>query len=281
VDLSAPGSSIYTTKMGGGYRTMSGTSFAAPVVAGVAALMFSVDPTLTPAEVETILEQTALDLGAVGYDTSFGWGRVNAYQAVLASMPAPLRVQDLTPPAVAITSPADGNTVSGSVLVQVEAADDTAVARLDVYVDGDLVASDTVAALSAAWDTTTETDGAHTLTVVAFDEAGNSTQTTATVIVANVLDVTPPAVQITSPGAGSLLARTQTVKVAASDASGVTRVDLLVNGAVIATAAGNTTGTYTFSWNTSKLTRGNYTLQAVAYDTPGNAGVSLGVPVVK
>lgn len=281
VDLSAPGSSIYTTKMGGGYRTMSGTSFAAPVVAGVAALMFSADPTLTPAEVETILEQTALDLGAVGYDTSFGWGRVNAYQAVLAALPAPLLPEDVTPPVVAINSPADGNTVSGSVLVAVEAADDTSVARLDVYVDSDLVASDTTAALSAAWDTATESNGPHTLTVVAFDQAGNSAQTAATVTVANVLDVTPPAVQILSPAAGATLARTQKVNVAASDASGVTRVDLLANGTVIATTAGNTTGTYTFSWNTSKLARGNYTLQAVAYDTPGNVGVSVGVPVVK
>lgn len=87
VDLTAPGDDIYTTTMGGGYEFVDGTSFAAPLVAGVAALVFSANPALSPAEVEEILESTAADLGDPGPDTSFGAGRVNAYQAVLTSRP--------------------------------------------------------------------------------------------------------------------------------------------------------------------------------------------------
>ena len=49
---------------------------------GVAALVLSVDPGLTPSEVETIMAQSATDLGAPGYDTLYGFGFVNAYQAV-------------------------------------------------------------------------------------------------------------------------------------------------------------------------------------------------------
>ena len=64
----------------------SGTSMATPHVTGVAALILGKDPKLTPDQVETILERTATDLGVPNYDTTFGWGLVNA-QAALAATP--------------------------------------------------------------------------------------------------------------------------------------------------------------------------------------------------
>jgi subtilisin family serine protease len=66
----------------------SGTSMATPHVSGVAALIFGKNPNLTPDQVETILERTATDLGVPNYDTTYGWGLVNA-QAALAATPAP------------------------------------------------------------------------------------------------------------------------------------------------------------------------------------------------
>ncbi|MBK7875087.1 MAG: S8 family serine peptidase [Planctomycetes bacterium] len=62
-----------------------GTSMACPHAAGVAALMLAVDPTLTPAEVETILVDTATDLGAPGRDDLYGHGLVHAERAVQAA----------------------------------------------------------------------------------------------------------------------------------------------------------------------------------------------------
>jgi serine protease len=64
----------------------SGTSMATPHVSGVAALIFGKNPKLTPDQVETILERTATDLGVPNYDTTYGWGLVNA-QAALAATP--------------------------------------------------------------------------------------------------------------------------------------------------------------------------------------------------
>ena len=113
VDLSAPGTNILTTAVGGLYFSDSGTSLASPVVAGVAALMFSANPALTPAVVTELLEATAFDAGGAGYDTGFGFGRVNAYAAVVAAasyQPPP----DTTPPTASITAPAAGATVSGN-----------------------------------------------------------------------------------------------------------------------------------------------------------------------
>jgi subtilisin family serine protease len=85
ITLAAPGTSILTTVNGGGYTFWNGTSFSAPIVAGVAALCLAVNPSLTNADLVSLLKQTADDIGAPGWDTSFGWGRVNAFRAVNAA----------------------------------------------------------------------------------------------------------------------------------------------------------------------------------------------------
>ena len=64
-----------------------GTSAACPQVAGVAALMLSVRPDLTEAQVRTILQNAARDLGSAGFDNTYGYGLVNAYAAVYTVAP--------------------------------------------------------------------------------------------------------------------------------------------------------------------------------------------------
>jgi hypothetical protein len=63
-------------------NVFGGTSAAAPQVAGVAALMLSVNPNLTEPQVRTFLQQTATDMGTSGFDNTFGFGRLNAEAAV-------------------------------------------------------------------------------------------------------------------------------------------------------------------------------------------------------
>jgi subtilisin family serine protease len=65
------------------YDNFNGTSAACPQVSGVVALMLSVNPNLTEAQVRTLLQQTATDMGTAGFDNTFGYGLVNAYAAVL------------------------------------------------------------------------------------------------------------------------------------------------------------------------------------------------------
>jgi len=81
VELAAPGVSIYSTYIGG-YATLSGTSMASPHVAGTAALVWKANPTWSNDDVRTQLQETAEDLGAVGWDSEFGYGLVNAAEAV-------------------------------------------------------------------------------------------------------------------------------------------------------------------------------------------------------
>jgi subtilisin family serine protease len=90
VDVAAPGSGVYSTLMSGGYGSMSGTSMATPHVAGLAALLFSLNPRLTNAQVRALIETNTDDLGSAGWDPYFGSGRINARRALAAAAPPPL-----------------------------------------------------------------------------------------------------------------------------------------------------------------------------------------------
>jgi subtilisin family serine protease len=97
----AAGQSIYTTDRtgtngygSGDYTTIDGTSFSSPYAAGVAALIISANPSLSAAQVETIMKNTCKDMGTVGFDTLTGWGMLNAEAAVIAASPLPC-VSDL------------------------------------------------------------------------------------------------------------------------------------------------------------------------------------------
>jgi subtilisin family serine protease len=83
--LVAPGVGIYSTRLYGAYAYGSGTSYSAPQVSGVIALMKQKKPKMKPGRVRRILFKTAIDLGASGADKVFGHGLVDAFAAVQAS----------------------------------------------------------------------------------------------------------------------------------------------------------------------------------------------------
>jgi type VII secretion-associated serine protease mycosin len=90
VDVAAPGSGIVSTvpTAKGGYGSMSGTSMASPHVAAAAALLKAYNRALTPEQVEAALEGSATDLGAVGRDNDYGYGRIDLVAALAKVTPA-------------------------------------------------------------------------------------------------------------------------------------------------------------------------------------------------
>ncbi len=114
-ELSAPGQNVTTTSYSGDYSYnygFGGTSASAPFVAGAVALALSKNPGLTPEEIDTLLQNSAHDLGPAGHDTAFGAGRLDCLE-LINSVSTPtypiLRVEnsgtDDTPP------PGDGSGV--------------------------------------------------------------------------------------------------------------------------------------------------------------------------
>ncbi len=163
------------------YYFFQGTSMAAPHVAGVAALVIAKGVVIDPDAVRSVLQNSAEDLGAPGRDDIYGWGLVNAADAL-----GPVD----TPPTVSITSPLNGATVSGSVTITAAATDDSGVIRVDFYVDGVVIGSDWTAPYDQIWNSATVVDGIHTLTATAVDTANQSGINSVNVLVDNVND--PP-----------------------------------------------------------------------------------------
>lgn len=81
-NIAAPGSDIISCAVGGGLVSMSGTSMACPHTAGVAALAYQADPSLSIEQIRLIAGDTSKDLGAEGPDTKFGDGLINSYKLV-------------------------------------------------------------------------------------------------------------------------------------------------------------------------------------------------------
>ena len=82
-DIAAPGVSVRSS-VGSGWQSWSGTSMATPHVTGAAAVLLSVDPSLSVDELEELMKISALDLGDAGPDNDFGYGRLDVDAAVRA-----------------------------------------------------------------------------------------------------------------------------------------------------------------------------------------------------
>lgn len=118
VDCVAPGVSIESTAMGGGYSAPSGTSFSTPLTNGVAAMIFAQNPGISAQEVEDILYATCDDIGAAGEDNTFGHGRVNLRAAVeyVPASPMVLTIGTMTAGSL-VTIQIDQGTAFSSVLL--------------------------------------------------------------------------------------------------------------------------------------------------------------------
>jgi beta-lactamase superfamily II metal-dependent hydrolase len=97
---------------------------------------------------------------------------------------------DVTPPLTSITAPLAGATVSGTTTVTASASDNVGVTKVEFYLDGALQSTDTTSPYSWSWDSTTATNGSHSLTSKAYDAALNTkTSTAVSVTVSNGVPV--------------------------------------------------------------------------------------------
>jgi len=184
-------------------------------------------------------------------------------------------IPETASPVTSLTSPLNNATVSGIVSVTASASDNIGVTSVEFYVNGVLQTSSVSEPYIFQWDTTTFAAGVYTLSVKAFDAAGNSGvsgNVTATV----VNDSIDPTIAFSSPVYGSIVGGTVPVTATAHDNAGVTRVEYYDNGTLI---FASNMAPYSFNWDTIAVANGSHILTAKAYDAAGNIGQAADIAV--
>jgi len=172
------------------------------------------------------------------------------------------------PPTIAITSPADGSTVTAGNNVTVTAAasdSDGTISRVDFFAGTTPIGSATSAPYSATWSNVAA--GTYSLTAVARDNVGASTTSAAVSIRVDPAANQPPSVALTAPSNGASYTAPASISLAASasDTDGtVAKVEFYAGTTLVNT---DTAAPYAFAW--SSVPAGNYGIRAVAYDDQG------------
>ncbi|HJR98821.1 MAG TPA: DNRLRE domain-containing protein [Actinomycetota bacterium] len=172
---------------------------------------------------------------------------------------------DVVAPTASISSPSPGAVVNGSVDVGVDAADGVGVVSVDLQVDGQTVGSDATAPYVIPWDSSSAANGAHELTAVARDAAGNAgTSQPVTVLVDNVPDTAPPTAPTGLVATATGPTRVELSWSASQDDVGVAGYAISRDGAEIDTTTGTT---YVDDGVDAETT---YRFTVVAVDPSGN-----------
>jgi len=236
------------------YTTFCGTSASAPMVSGVAALVKSNHPNANAWSLNNSLTSTAV---LRVYKSFFRYGEIRADRAVVTV--------DNTAPRITGATPANNVRFRGTVTVGAAGVSDaggSGLGRGVLYADGKYVGQDYSAPFSVKYNSGRR-NGTVKLQWRVYDRAGNSAIYNRSLIADN----TGPKVKVTSaPKNGAKVKGTVTVKASASDPSGVSRVELLINGKVVAKdyKAG-----YAFKVKVSKYGK-KIKMQVRSYDKVGN-----------
>ncbi len=273
VELAAPGSDVYSTVIGG-YDTFSGTSMACPHVSGAGGQLMANG--YTNKEARQQLRDTAEDLGLSSNEQ--GHGLLDVEAALGGSGGSN------SSPSCALVSPSDGDTVAGTVTVQVDAGDsedDDTTLDVDVSIDGGTWRS---AAYDSAggyyeydWDTTGVADGDHTVQARATDSDGATTESsTITVTVDNATGDSAPSIDQFALTDDSNPAWTRyyvdwSVSDADADLADVTSELLDSSGSVLATESNDVSGSSASGTDYLESKGGASEIRLTVTDAAGNS----------
>ena len=188
----------------------------------------------------------------------------------------PISNADTVAPTVAISSPAAGALVGGTVTITASASDNVGVTSVTFLVDGTAIGSDTAAPYSMGWNTAAFAAGSHTLQAQARDAAGNI-GTSATVGVSIAAANVPPSITMLSPVDGAVMPAPATITVAATVTDGdgvVSRVDFYQGSTLIGS---RTAAPFSVAWTASAA--GTYSFTVTAMDNKGASATSAPVTV--
>lgn len=196
------------------------------------------------------------------------------------SLPDTVTVANTTvAPTISMTAPANGASVSGTVTVSASATDTSGtVSSVQFFLDGNSLGVPlTAAPYQITWDTTTATNGSHTLSAQANNSAGqDTTSAPVTITVSGGVTEPPPTVALVSPTNGAVLTGTVTFAATADQVSGrVTQVGFLMDGAPL--RANIPIPPYQFDFNTITIPNGSHVFEATATNDAGETTTSVPV----
>ncbi len=178
-------------------------------------------------------------------------------------------VVDNEPPDVNWETPLNNSFLTGNVLLSATATDNVAVTSVTFQYDGNTIGPGFPddSTYSTTWDTTMVMDGDYVLTVTASDDCNNTASDTINVTVDN----TPPTVEIVSPPDGSEVFGTVDLVISAQDNECLEKVELYIDGQLVATEPGNnaTNVDFIYEWDTTLFPEGEHEVTAIAYDCAG------------
>ncbi len=199
------------------------------------------------------------------------------YLGITSSAFVNVTVDNTAPAGVSVSGPSEGQVVSGSITATSNAS---GASRVEFYVDDTLTSQDTAAPYeSASIDTTALSDGSHSVTVIAYDDAGNSTPHTVNIVVDN----SAPSVTLQNPSAASIIRGTVAISASASASTGIDRVEFIINDGSSDYAVGTASAyPYSATWNTALTGGGDgyKTVTAVAYNRAGGSSSSSAAGVL-
>jgi peptidoglycan/xylan/chitin deacetylase (PgdA/CDA1 family) len=182
-----------------------------------------------------------------------------------------------TTPAVSLTAPTAGSTVSATITVSANASDTTPLAGIQFKLDGaNLGSEDTTAPYSVSWDTRTATDGSHNLTAVARNTSGGTAISGAVAV--TVYNPVAPTVSLTAPATNATVSGTTTLSANAADTkSTISSVQFRIDGANVGTA--DTAAPYSYDWDSTSVANGTHTVTAIATNSANLTTTSSPVTV--
>jgi len=271
VDIVAPGTSIRSTGIGDTYGLTNGTSFAAPLVAGVAALAWSANPELRPVSIMNVLTEHAVDLGAPGEDSVYGSGLLDAAAAVEAAAKSAV-IADTVAPSIFVASPEDGDRLSKRTVIAISTDDKNGVADVTMSVDGIVVTVDTRAPYRLLLDPGRFDAGAHQLSFVATDVVGNSSNPfTIDVTFGDVTPDAPATITFTNPPDGATVSGGVSIEATVTSGAGLATVEWLIDEtSVFSTAVSGTESGVSYFWPSGNFDAGPHTITLVVTDARGN-----------
>ncbi len=188
-------------------------------------------------------------------------------------------VADTTLPITSITAPANGANISGTTTVTATASDNVGVTRVEFYLDNVLQSTSAASPYQWSWNTTSASNGGHTLNSKAYDAASNvGTSANVAVTVSNVADTTPPTaptnLTVASPVTGNLKRRLNLAWTASTDNVGVTGYQIWRATSVAGPFSQINTTTGTSYLDTGLVSGTTYTYYVKAFDAAGNVSAA-------